>query len=330
MKHLFRKLLAGAVMPALIITALFLHNISKSFGADSNDLERPCSVIVFDSQNNKIGEYKGTSSELDPFKIAEQFGANPLPEDKIVVTPDLSQGFGSIISLYRAPEYTVIDGKKSIILRSWQKTVGELLTEGNIELGDDDKINFSTDTELFHDMKITIIRVAITNIKESQPIDFNIVKKDDPTMDKGKTKIQTQGQKGTKVLTYRVQREDGVEVSRKLINTEITVEPVTQVVLIGTRPVITVRCNYNDTVIAASLKYSIDPNTVCNLMMKESNGHYNSVGGNNQYFGLFQYTESFWAQASKSAGYGGASCFDPTAQIYTTAWALTHGFSGRW
>jgi len=38
----------------------------------------------------------------------------------------------------------------------------------------------------------------------------------------------------------------------------------------------------------------------------------------------------FWQWASAKAGYSGASIYDPTAQIFTTAWALTHGQAGRW
>lgn len=317
-------------MPIVIILALYSINISKSKGAESSTKDYSYIVEVFDKNGDKTGDFKGDSPETDPFLIAKSFGANPYVEDKFTVVPDLSEGFGNKIILNRAPDYTVIDGKKEILLRSWQQTVGGLLTEGGIELGDDDKINFSKDTELFFDINIKIIRVAITQLKHNEEIGFKSIKKDDPTMDKGKTKVETAGEKGVKVLVYRIQREDGVEVSRTLIETEITKEPVDEVVLVGTKPVITVRCKFNDLVIEATQKYGMEPNDLCNLMMKESNGNINSVGGNNQYFGLFQYTPSFWAEASKKAGFSGASHFDARAQIFTTAWALTHGYGSRW
>lgn len=331
MKHFIGRFLAGLIMPSIVIWALYSANASIIYGADSQTADHSYVIVVIDAMGGETNEYSGTSKELDPFQVATEFGAAPFVEDKLTVTPDLSNGLASRITINRAPNYTIKDGKKEIEMRSWQETVGDLIIESQIpELGLDDRVNFALDEKLEPSMKIVIIRVAITNVKENQPIDYTTVKKNDPTIDKGKTKVSTVGQKGIKVLTYRVQREDGVEVSRKLIDTTVTQKPVDEVVLVGTKPVITVRCNYNDTVITAAIKYTIDPNTICNLMMKESNGHYNSVGGDNQYFGLFQYTESFWAQASQKAGYSGASYFDPRAQIYTTAWALTHGYGSRW
>jgi hypothetical protein len=82
-------------------------------------------------------------------------------------------------------------------------------------------------------------------------------------------------------------------------------------------------------VIAAAQKYGTDANAICTLMMKESNGNPDS-GAGSDYQGLFQYTDGFWSSASAKAGYSGASILDTTAQIYTTAWAFTHGERKRW
>jgi len=114
-----------------------------------------------------------------------------------------------------------------------------------------------------------------------------------------------------------------------LIKTKTTRQPKDEIILIGTKPTITVRCKYNDIVVAAAVKYNVDPNEICSLMMKESNGNSYS-GAGSQYQGLFQYTNNFWKLASSKAGYGGISIFDSTAQIYTTAWAFSHGERNRW
>lgn len=328
MKNFFKRISALAVMPAAVTTTLFSFNIAHE-QIEPKKLDRPYVVEVINAEGKSTDEFKGISNEVDPFLITEKLGAKPFVEDKFTAFPDIKMGIGSKITLYRAPEYKIKEGKKETVVRSWTDSVENLFSEKQIEIGKDDKVNFPLDTKLESGMSVVITRVALTEVQEKKPIDFKTIKKDDGTMDQGRTKVEQAGQKGVKVLTYLVRREDGEEVSRKLLNTETTKKPVDEIILVGTKPVITVRCKYNDTVIDAALKYSTDANALCSLMMKESNGNPRSGEGSN-YQGLYQYTDGFWASASAKAGYSGASIFDPKAQIYTTAWAFTHGQRSRW
>jgi len=328
MKKIFIILAVGIIGFALARSHSFAFNLPAK-NSEAQVLSRPYIVDIVETDGTVSKELKGISSQSGRFLISQDLAAAPFPEDRFKAFPDIKMDIGSKITLYRAPVIKIKDGKRSKEVRSWTKTVGELFTEQKIELGKDDRVNFASDTDLENGMEIAITRVAITNIDEKEPIDFAITKKEDKTLDEGKTRIEVAGVAGVRTKTYQVRREDGEEVSRKLINSAITTPPVTEILIIGTKPVITVRCNYNETVIAAALKYSVNANTICNLMMKESNGHATSVSGGG-YKGLFQYEDGFWADVSRKAGYGGASVFDPTAQIFTTAWAWSHGLSGRW
>ena len=327
MKFNFKFLLAGLLIPAGYITFSSNPLIETKAIADQQ-LPKPYIVEAY-APDGAQSTFTGASKAQDSFTIATEIGAKPFKEDKFKAFPDIKMGIGSKVTIYRAPEYNIVDGKKQLLERSWVKTVGELLAEANISLGDDDKINFATSTDLELGMKINIIRVAITNITKTEIIDFQPIKKDDKTLDKGKTKIQQKGLLGTRTLTYRLIREDGVEISRTLINNEITTAPTNEIQLIGTKPVITGWGRYNDMVLDASIKNGLDPDKICNLMRAESMGNVSSVSGGG-HLGLFQYNEGFWADASKKAGFAGASWNDARAQIYTTAWAVTHGYASRW
>ena len=46
--------------------------------------------------------------------------------------------------------------------------------------------------------------------------------------------------------------------------------------------------------------------------------------------GVYQFLASTWRWASAQAGFGGESVFDPYANIYTAAWAMSRGFWGWW
>ncbi|HOX40691.1 MAG TPA: G5 domain-containing protein [bacterium] len=319
------------------IFLVFTHSYAGNNNQVSSSVERdkkPYVVDVILPDGSKANEYKGVSSSTTPFFVARDLGASPESEDRLSAFPDIAMGMGGKITLYKAPNYTIFDGKRKIEAKSWTKTVQALLTEAHIpELGDDDKVTPPLASEIQSGATIKITRVAITHVTKVQEIEFQVVKKDDPNSDKGKVTVKQKGVKGSKSLTYEVRREDSgkgmMEVGRTLIKTEVIKTPTEEIQLVGTRPVITVRCKYNDTVLAAAMKYDYDPNKLCTLMMKESNGNPGSISGGG-HKGLFQYTDGFWADASTKAGFKGADWNDPKAQIFTTAWALTHGYSGRW
>lgn len=263
----------------------------------------------------------------------ERMVAEPT-DDKIrmvkIFDPKLS--IAGLVVVFKAPTYKIIDGKRNYEISSFKGRVEDVLEDGGVELAREDIVSPARgDRALVQENNlIKITRVSIAQIDEFQPVPYQTKKIDDPTLDQGKTKVVTIGQNGKKQLSYSVRREDGIEISRVLVKTEILNQPVDEVIKIGTKPVITGWCKYNDDVIAASIKNNLDPNRLCALMKKESNGHPDSVNPDGPYIGLFQYTEGFWADASKKAGFAGASIYDAKSQIYVTAWALTHGYSGRW
>lgn len=251
------------------------------------------------------------------------------PEDQVSAFPDPTLHIGSVITVRRALPVTVIDGKKTAVVRTWQGTVGDLLSEKKIDLGNDDKISPAPSTPLSADTKIVITRVAITTISINQPISFSITNQNDPNMDEGQTKVTQQGSDGVKTFTYLVRREDGVEISRTLTKTEVTTAPITQIVHVGTRPVITVACgsasDIRGWILSAALQYGLSANKLCTMMMQESGGDRNRISSTTPpYFGLFQYGY-FAGAAANLPKYAGRPWNDAEAQVYVTAWEITHG-----
>ena len=124
-----------------------------------------------------INTFRGNSDFSLEREIAIDLGANPYAEDKFISFPRIDMQIGSVIKLYRAPMYTVIDGNQSQVVRSWQKTVGEMLSEKSIILGKEDKINFAVNFELEPEMNIKVIRVARTELVEGETIDYKVIEK---------------------------------------------------------------------------------------------------------------------------------------------------------
>lgn len=54
-------------------------------------------------------------------------------------------------------------------------------------------------------------------------------------MEKGTTRVATAGVDGTRTKVYEVTKEDGVEVSRSLVEERMSIQPVNEVIAIGTK-----------------------------------------------------------------------------------------------
>ncbi|MCX6812212.1 MAG: G5 domain-containing protein [Candidatus Berkelbacteria bacterium] len=228
-----RNFIISIVLVSIIFAGFFVSRKSLASGVIESSPSFAYKFIVI-APSGKSSEVVGTSRSLKVEVIAKDLGITINPEDRASTLPDPEARIGSVITVHQAPAITIIDGKKAIIFRSWLKTAGELLTEKNIELGTDDKTNFKLDSAIADGDKIIITRVAITNIVETKPIAFQIVNKDDPNLDYGKKRTEA-GINGEKKLTYRVRREDGEEVERTLLSTEITKEAKTEIHYTGTK-----------------------------------------------------------------------------------------------
>ena len=283
----------------------------------------------FRSQNIRQEVYYGKPEFFYVSDMLRDQNIKVYPEDEFVAFPDPSFGLGSKITIYRAPVINVLDGQEKKVFRTKKAVISDFLQEKNIELGDKDEISPNIDSQIDGDTVLTITRVSETTITEQITIDFKKIKQDDQNLEKGKTKIVQTGREGIKEKKFQVRRENGLEVERKLISDEVIKKPQDEISAFGTKPIISVRCRYNDIVAEAAARYGADPNAICTLMIKESNGNKNSINPSGPYYGLFQYSVGFWQIVSSKSGNGG-DIFDPRAQIFNTAWAFTHGYRNRW
>jgi len=222
-----------------IVAATFFLAVNSSWAKGDENLaihfEQAYVVEEINTNGEVLNTFKGNSNFLLEREIAIDLNASPYKEDKFVSFPRIDMQLGSIIKLYRAPRYVIVDGNQTVEVRSWKENVGELLSEKDIALGKDDKINFATSFELEPEMEIKIVRVAKTELVEEEEIDYKVIKKADPELDRGKIRVEQYGEKGVRELTYEVIRENGVEISRTLLRNEVIKEPVNTIKYFGTK-----------------------------------------------------------------------------------------------
>ena len=114
-------------------------------------------------------------------------------------------------------------------------TVGDVLASCGVELGSDDRVSPSVDKAVSDGMEIIVKRVTFKEVQEVEEIDYETTRKNDSSKEKGVEYTKVEGQKGEKITTYKITLVDGTEESREIVKEEVTKEPVTEVIGVGTK-----------------------------------------------------------------------------------------------
>ncbi len=115
------------------------------------------------------------------------------------------------------------------------ETVGDVLEELKITLGEDDRVTPLATEAVTEGMKIVVNRVTFDTVVETEEMEYETVYEDDGSLAKGKEEVSVKGENGEKEVTYKVTYLDGTEESREVVSEKVTKEPVNKVVKVGTK-----------------------------------------------------------------------------------------------
>lgn len=194
---------------------------------------RAAPVVVIDGG----AKMYGVSAALTPRSIAEQVGAKIYPEDIVKTEPSddfLKDGsIGNKVVVDRAIPASLNLYGTPLAIRTHASTVGDLLKEKNVQLAADDTVSPALATLLTPETKISVTRngTQVITTSEAIPAPINVV--EDSSLSFGATAIRQQGVAGSKSITYEVNMQNGVEISRKVIQEVVVLAPVAQVVARG-------------------------------------------------------------------------------------------------
>lgn len=71
-------------------------------------------------------------------------------------------------------------------------------------------------------------------IRETETIPYETITREDASLAKGNSRVETEGVNGEKVNVYEVKYKNGTELSRKIVSSEVTKSAVNKVVVVGT------------------------------------------------------------------------------------------------
>lgn len=169
--------------------------------------------------------------------VVAESGLTLYAEDLITAMPAENlvsqQSVGERIVITRSVPITLNVYGTVLPSRTSATTVGRLLDAKNIHVASKDTIIPSRSTPITPGMQVYVIRNGTQIQTISQSIPAPVQTLTDPSLSFGTSAVRQQGTPGTQVLTYQINVEHGVEVSRTLLQTVITVPPVPQIVAHG-------------------------------------------------------------------------------------------------
>jgi resuscitation-promoting factor RpfB len=169
--------------------------------------------------------------------IADQAGVSTFAEDKLTTEP-----VDNFLRDYAIGEQVVIDRSTPVALnlyganipiRTHATTVRDMLKEKHFKILKGDTVQPSLDAPVTAGIAVSVIRNGVQTVNEAHEIAMPVQIISDPNLAYGTTAVRQQGAPGKQVVTYQITVQNGVEVSRVVLQTVTTLEAVTQIVAKG-------------------------------------------------------------------------------------------------
>lgn len=143
------------------------------------------------------------------------------------------------VNIFRARPITIVDGNKRLKITTAEQTPALIAKAAGMTLYREDKTQFTNSENLLVNgagLVMKIERSKQRTVTEEVDIDFEIEQVKDDSQPIGFKSVRQLGEKGVRKMTYQVEANNGVEVSRKELSGEIIKQPKKQIEVIGTKP----------------------------------------------------------------------------------------------
>lgn len=142
---------------------------------------------------------------------------------------------GTNVIILRAKKITIKEGKNSNTIYTFQNTIEQAIWENKDIKFDEDDITSPARTNTIKGGEIiAVTHVLIKEEVKKLDIDYKTISNEDNSLGWRVKKVTKKGEKGQKEVKYKVVYNDGKEISRKVIESNIVKDPVDEVITQGT------------------------------------------------------------------------------------------------
>lgn len=174
-----------------------------------------------------------TTYATDPEDVLDEAGLELGEGDSF--TTESASGTSSI-TIQRSQYVTILYYGETIQATSRGETVGELLQRLNLEIGADDVVSRSLDSQTADGMVVRVDEVLHLEQSYTSAIAHGVTYCYDPSLPEGTQTVLVEGVDGQAACTATVTYVNGEETNRVLHSEVVTRNPVTEIVSIGTAP----------------------------------------------------------------------------------------------
>ncbi len=214
-----------------LVVALVAAFSFITYANNTTDNKHTNTFIVYDGEN----ETAYTSEHTKTADFINEAGIT-LDEDEYFDMPEEVTDKTAKIYIRKKNALTLkVDGEEKVLYAMNGTTVSDVLSEYEITLGANDIVSLPLTDEAADGISFEIIRVTFQTEESLVDIPFTTEKRNNSSLDKGKTKVVQNGVAGSKKIVYNVRMENGVETSREIASEEVVKSPVKKIVENGTR-----------------------------------------------------------------------------------------------
>lgn len=142
---------------------------------------------------------------------------------------------GMKISVTRRCHVNIEADGKTIAMIAREGTVLDALTQAGIQLGTDDTTSVNKTDPVSEGMTVRVGRITYRDVTTTEAIAYSTVTKKDSSLNACTKRVTTKGQNGTKTIVTRQKLLDGNVLESSVVKTEVTKQPVNEVVTVGTK-----------------------------------------------------------------------------------------------
>jgi uncharacterized protein YabE (DUF348 family) len=206
-----------------------------------------------------------------------------------------------------------VDGRARTVTTT-AATVREVLLQAGVRLAAADKVSVGMSILPLDGLQIRITRVRAGSESQTIEIPYATVRKPDPRMWLGETRVGTPGVEGARLRVWQLTYTDKRLTGRRLKVDRVVRKPVTEVVFYGTR------------------RRTVDDLNWHALAQCESGNNPRAIGGGGAYRGLYQFRLSTWHSVGGSGDPINASREEQTfraKKLYLRAGRAPWPYCGR-
>lgn len=219
---------------------------------NQGDVVEPALTTPIDQDEFRINIYRAVPVEIvdgtqktytfsaatTPRAIAEQTGNSVYAEDDISAQPNQNfltdAAIGKQVVIDRSVPINLNLYGTPLVIRTHAPTVANLIRQEHIHLAHNDQVTPDPSTPLTANSEVFIERQGTKIESVAQTIPMPVQTINDSSLAYGTNAVRQEGSAGQQVITYQDELRNGIVVGRSVLQTVVTQQPVTEIVVIGT------------------------------------------------------------------------------------------------